>query len=284
MKTIFVNSEGEVRAVWKIAVVFVIYILFTIIFGTVAAVLLQQHVIREASFYWVLLYLGPLVTIASVYCTLKIVDRKKLRDIGFADRHHGFGDFGYGFLLGAAAMTLIFLVLYATGQISLEKGLLHPTISLAFLQGLLFYSLVAVSEELLFRGYLVTALLQTKSIKIAVIGSSAFFSIAHSLNPHVTVVGLTNIFLVGVLFAVMFLKTGSLWMPIGYHLSWNFFQGSVFGFPVSGTTANGVYEVSEFQEGWLSGGAFGPEGGILTTIATALVLIVVWRSPGRTVP
>ena len=70
------------------------------------------------------------------------------------------------------------------------------------------------------------------------------FQLAHGTNPNVSVLGLVNIALVGILFAYMFDATKSLWLPIGYHITWNYFQGNVFGFAVSGTTPHGIYNVS----------------------------------------
>ena len=92
----------------------------------------------------------------------------------------------------------------------------------------------------------------------------------HGMNPNVSILGL-NIALVGILFAYMFVATNSLWLPIGYHITWNYFQGNVFGFPVSGTTPNGIYGVEVVAgRDWLTGGAFGLEGGLM---ATLLILV-----------
>ena len=73
--------------------------------------------------------------------------------------------------------------------------------------------------------------------------SAVVFSLAHGMNPNVGIFGLVNIALVGILFAYMFDATKSLWLPIGYHITWNYFQGNVFGFAVSGTTAHGMYAI-----------------------------------------
>ena len=104
--------------------------------------------------------------------------------------------------------------------------------------------------------------------------SALIFSIAHGLNPNVSILGLVNIALVGILFAYMFDVTKSLWLPIGYHITWNYFQGNVFGFAVSGTSPNGIYVV-EIAEGrdWLTGGAFGLEGGLAATLLILLGFI-----------
>ncbi len=64
-------------------------------------------------------------------------------------------------------------------------------------------------------------------------------------------------------------------MPIGYHIAWNFFQGNVFGFNVSGTTVHGIYNIYALKNNVLTGASFGPEGGILTTIVIVIGLLIV---------
>ena len=110
---------------------------------------------------------------------------------------------------------------------------------------------------------------------VVYIVSSLIFGVAHLLNPNVAVLGIINIFLVGLLFAYMYDKTKSLWMPIGYHITWNYFQGNVFGFPVSGTTPHGLYGIDvSMGNNWLTGGSFGLEGGLLATLMIVLGFVV----------
>jgi membrane protease YdiL (CAAX protease family) len=95
--------------------------------------------------------------------------------------------------------------------------------------------------------------------------------------------GLLNIFLVGLLFAYMFYKSGSLWMPVGYHITWNFFQGNIFGFPVSGTEPSGIYTIINTKDNLITGGGFGPEGGILATavIIICALFVFIYCAPER---
>ena len=129
------------------------------------------------------------------------------------------------------------------------------------------FILVGVSEEMFFRGYVMSTMASRGNKKwVIYVASAVIFSIAHGLNPNVSILGLTNIALVGILFAYMFFATNSLWLPIGYHITWNYFQGNVFGFPVSGTTPHGIYGVDVAAgRDWLTGGAFGLEGGLMAT-------------------
>jgi membrane protease YdiL (CAAX protease family) len=92
----------------------------------------------------------------------------------------------------------------------------------------------------------------------------------HGMNLNVTVIALINIFLVGLLFAYMTIKSENLWMAIGYHITWNYFQGNIFGFEVSGNVVEGVYSTKSVTESVINGGKFGPEGGL---IVTAIILL-----------
>nr|WP_272509134.1 CPBP family intramembrane glutamic endopeptidase [Clostridium ganghwense] len=175
-------------------------------------------------------------------------------------------------------MTLIFIVLLVTGNISLINSLLKPKFTQNTLWGIFLFIIVAINEETMCRGYILNTLNQMGKPWLSAGISSAVFAALHLGNPNVEFVGILNIFLVGMLFSFMYIRTKSLWMPIGYHLTWNYFQGNVFGFPVSGTSgATGIYRIGELKENILTGGFFGPEAGILATVVLALGFLVVWK-------
>src|SRR5699024_486056 len=112
---------------------------------------------------------------------------------------------------------------------------------------------VGIEEEVLARGFIIRTMAQRRNKKWLIYDVSAvIFSAMHLMNANVTLAGLLNIVLVGLLFAYMFDVTKSLWMPIGFHMMWNYFQGVVFGFPVSGMSTSSVYplEIKEGQELW----------------------------------
>ncbi|MGH4119264.1 CPBP family intramembrane glutamic endopeptidase [Clostridium sp.] len=73
------------------------------------------------------------------------------------------------------------------------------------------------------------------------------FSVMHSLNPSMSIISYLNLFLVALLFAYMFLKSNNFWLPIGYHITWNYFQGNIFGFQVSGQSTERILKrISDF--------------------------------------
>jgi len=213
--------------------------------------------------------------IIAVYAFWRIFDKKPIRDLGFTNPLVHKKDFFIGLAFGAISISTVFIILKLTGQIEVSNGLFNPDLSIVLFSDLLLFIMVGISEELFSRGYCMTVLKQTGSPAAMVIISACIFSVIHSLNPNITIVGFINIFLVGVLFAFMFLKRGNLWLPIGYHITWNYFQGSVFGFQVSGLDIHGMYHVKLNSQNIINGGLFGPEGGIVTTFVLILSIIAI---------
>src|SRR5690625_4311145 len=129
-----------------------------------------------------------------------------------------------------------------------------------------------------FRSYVMKIIAERGNKKCVIyVVSALVFSLVHGGNPNVSLLGLINIALVGLLFAYMFDVTNSLLLPIGYHITWNFFQGAVFGFPVSGIAPYGMYKI-DVSNGidFLTGGTFGLEGGVLATILILLGFIATY--------
>ena len=148
---------------------------------------------------------------------------------------------------------------------------------LQFIPLLLAWSIQGHAEELLARGYLFSSLAAKHSIPLGILISSIFFCLIHLGNDGLSLIPILDLTLFGVLAALYYLKTGSIWGISGAHAAWNCFQGNVFGFPVSGTDAGPAF-ISVKQQGpdWLSGGAFGVEGSIISVTAQALV--IAWLS------
>jgi len=218
-------------------------------------------------------FLGVLLTVL----IMTKFKKQAMKNMGWTDFWKRKGELAFGLILGFASITIIFLILWATGQIYFEHIRWHFSWSL--LLGLITFIFVALNEELFFRGYIISILRQTHSKVVIYLVSAVIFSCAHIMNDNVKLLGLINIVLIGLLFAYMFLKTNRLWMPVGYHLTWNFFQGNVWGFHVSGTTTTSVLQ-PEIRNTILTGGGFGPEAGLLTTIVIIVGFFVV-RTWGR---
>ena len=180
-------------------------------------------------------------------------------------------------------MGLIFLTEGALGWLRIRDFAWNATIA-TLGEALLLWALVAWNEELLFRGYLLVNLRDGLNTPWAVVLSSLLFAVAHGQNPHMGWPALLGLVLAGLFLADGWLTTGRLWLPLGLHLGWNLFEGTVFGFPVSGMTFPSLVVSDIHGPTLLTGGAFGPEAGLLLVPALALGAWLMHRranEPGR---
>jgi len=138
------------------------------------------------------------------------------------------------------------------------------------------YILVGWNEELLFRGYQLQTLASGLNLFWAVFISSAVFGVSHLLTPNATWVGVVGIFFAALFLAYSYVRTHQLWLSIGLHVGWNFFEGVVFGFPVSGSD---IYSIIRHQvtgpELW-TGGIYGPEAGLIILPGLVVGMVLVY--------
>lgn len=139
--------------------------------------------------------------------------------------------------------------------------------------------LAGVCEELIFRGAVFRLLEEGFGTLVAVVANAAIFGLIHAGNPGATPASTVAIALeAGVLLALAYTATRSLWLPIGIHFGWNFTEGGVFGAAVSGHGETGAILTRFHGPAWLTGGAFGPEASIpavVVCLVTALALLVL---------
>ena len=147
---------------------------------------------------------------------------------------------------------------------------------------LLIFALGSWQEELLSRGYWLQNLSEGLNRSLGVLLSSAVFALVHVLNPNLSWLAFVGLFLSGLFLAYGYLRTNQLWLPIGLHLGWNFFEGTVFGFPVSGQYFYQLIRQSVSGPELITGGAFGPEAGlILLPILLLGTAGIYWYTLGR---
>jgi len=233
---------------------------------------------------------------------ISVVDRRYLRDIGLRPGRQWTVEFGVGLALGGLMAGAVVLVVLLAGAASIEgtlvtrEGDLLTDLPLAGGVGLgfVFFLLIATLEEIIFRGYLlvnvaegVRGLLGDRTAVLAGVAVTAvLFGLAHAFNPAASVVSVLSIGLFGLLLGAGHALTNSLAVPIGLHTAWNFALGPVFGLPVSGlTTGATLLDVVPDGPSVITGGAFGPEGGLVSlwALAVGAALLAVWyrRSTGE---
>ena len=250
------------------------------------------------SFGGVLLTVTSFLSVAlSVWVSGRWLDRRPLADFGLHLSPRWWADLGFGLALGALLMVGIFVVELAAGWVTITGTLqsLGNPFGLAILLALVRFIGVGIQEEMFSRGYHLRNLAEgfnlpfvgpRGALLLGYAGSSAIFGLLHAWNPNASIVSTINLVIAGLFLGLGYVLTGELAIPIGVHITWNFFQGNVFGFPVSGGASSTTFIA--IQQGgpeiW-TGGTFGPEAGLLGLLAIAVgsLLTVIWvqRQVGR---
>lgn len=252
---------------------------------------LQDVIFQQA------LVAGAIVTLIAVALSMwlaaRFIDRRRFADFGFHMNQSWWADLGFGLLLGALLMAAIFLLQWAAGWVTVvgtfQTAIPGQPFALALLQPIVLFLCIGIYEEMLARGYLLLNLSEGLNLRsigprgavlLAWLLSSAIFGLGHAINPNATFLSTANLVLAGLLLGLGYVLTGQLALPIGLHITWNLFQGTVFGFPVSGLHLSQATLIAIEQRGpdLLTGGAFGPEGGLLGTAGTLLsaMLLLLW--------
>ena len=181
-----------------------------------------------------------------------------------------------GLLTGIIMISAIALlsVCFGANKIALCKGINFGIILLYFLG----FFIQGMSEEFIFRGYLFTTVGGYHSVWTAVAVNSIAFSLAHILNPGFSVLPCINLILFGVFASLYMICFDDIWGVCGIHSIWNFMQGNFYGISVSGTgdTESVFRTTAHTSHSWLSGGEFGIEGSIFTTVILSAGIIIIF--------
>ena len=312
LKNIFWNQgERRIRAGWRYIIHLLLYEALLIGFmalmrplvvmkyGHIPTSVFEDPYVITAFIVVEELFIGIFLIGLSLWICGRFFDKRPLREFGLRLSRHWWGDLVFGLLLGGFLMTLIFLIEVWAGWVTITGFFTKPHLpDHSFFMGILpkiaMVIGVGIREELWIRGYQLTNLAEGFSgirfgkrggLILATIVTSILFGLFHTANPNATVVSTIFIMVGGLLLATGFILTGELAIPIGLHITWNFFQNTIFGFPVSGFNAYPAYFIALEQNGpeLMTGGNFGPEAGLLGLGAMMLgILITVgwvrWRT------
>ncbi len=196
-----------------------------------------------------------------------------LRGLGLAWNVRAGRDLLAGIAIAALAMLGIFLIEVAVGAVTTSpRQQSWGELGSWFLGK----SAASLKEEILMRGLLLSGLVLVLKGRrtLAILVSAIAFGCIHLSNPGASPLSVLGNTLGGVIYGMAFLLSGSLWLAVGLHVAWNFVQGPLLGFPVSGIAAGGLQQVHDAGPAWLSGGAYGPEAG-LVGIAFRFVIIAM---------
>lgn len=295
LKNIFIRkSDNKLRFIWRfglilgigqivgkwlgVAILYFIALFFAFVKGTVIPA-------DSPMMFGLSLLIEKIIMLALVTFFIYKVDKKSLKHLGISLNKylHSIKEFFVGSLIGAISMTLIVLIFIILKLIKVENIELTDINNPPFLAFLVYttvlFLLVAFQEELMCRAYMICDLSGQKSI-IAIAIPAVIFALLHIGNPQfsfdtqrktlITLIAIFNILLIGLVLGAYFLLTKNFWLIVGIHFSWNFVQGSILGFNVSGLESKeglmNLHLSSRLSDYLFTGGRIGPEGGIVVSI------------------
>ena len=276
----FLTRHRELRSGWKILLFVMITAAGAI--GVSVTVGRLLHGVPGADEF-----LALAVAFAASWAMTRWINRKPLSAIGLWVHPRAMQELGIGLLLGFLMMTGIVIVQLASGYLTvtwraMPWGEAAGTATLACV----FFALAAMTEELLFRGYPFQTLIQGITALPAIIVMSGIFGIAHAMNPHADTSQHRQRDPRRDLAVARLSENPKFVASLGLHFAWNFTQTTVYGFPTSGLqfVDRTLWVVGQTGPDWITGGSFGPEGGVLATLALLAGTWYVMKSRALSVP
>ena len=266
------HSFCKETKLWKWALLFVGGIaLFFILYGCGLA----AETVRTP---WgkILTYIsGAALTIAAYILAVGWTEKRQVDELSW---HNAPAHVGRGLLVGVGFFVVVTAIFYVSGMYHVSG--LNPDL----VQLLVCFSaflLTGVCEEVIFRGIIFRMIAERWNAAVALAVSALLFGAAHLTNPDATLWSALAIAIeAGLLLGAAYMASGSLWFPIGIHWAWNFMEGNVFGFDVSGMAPDfSLLDSDVTGPAILSGGAFGAEASLITVVlGLAISILFIRRS------
>jgi membrane protease YdiL (CAAX protease family) len=286
MRNIFINEFGRLRSGWRslifVAAFIALIFLITSVLRVVFIFIGPRGSSNVAQFIAELIFRFGLLAAAlgAGYFCARYLEGLPWRSLGLTFHTGWLRDLLFGCAIGFASLVVAVAIaskgfhfsLGDTGWSSIVKSMIGSGV-------LLFVA--ALAEEAMFRGYGLQTLSRAKLAWLGVLLTSVPFGLAHLTNPNV-VRGVTfaNTALAGIWLAAAYLRTRSLWLPLGVHWAWNWALGWFFGLPISGLqlVSTSLLQTQDNGPKWLTGGSYGVEGGVACTIALILFTAFLWKT------
>jgi membrane protease YdiL (CAAX protease family) len=289
---IFINKAGRLRSGWRLIIFIVVaYFLGHMLFRAIPYVLAlalgpstSQSILESNWGHLLQAVVLFVVALLAGWACGAALEGLPFRALGWTTHRGWLRDLLAGSLVGIASLLVAAALATVTGgfRFALNSSESFPSIGKTLILSCLFFVIAGAAEEMMFRGYPLQTMTRARLAWVAIVITSALFASAHLDNPNV-VPGFTfiNTALAGVWLAVAYLRTRSLWFPLGIHWSWNWTLGAALGLPVSGIeklTPAPLLRVTDAGPAWLTGGAYGIEGGAACTVALLLSTVFIWRT------
>jgi membrane protease YdiL (CAAX protease family) len=286
----FVNQDGHLRSGWRLAIFAVAFLICVqlselFLLWSFSGVLRRSaSEVAHSNWGFATGHGALLISAALVgWACGKLFEELPLRALGCLPQRGWLKNFGIGSALGAASLFLAALLATVTRGIHFRLDTAGAqSIGMTVVTSALIFVFAAAAEEMLFRGYALQTFVRANLAWVGILLTSVPFAAAHLKNPNV-VPGFTflNTALAGLWLAVAYLRTRSLWLPLGLHWSWNWAQASLLGLPVSGIDRIApapLLRAINAGPDWLTGGTYGIEGGAACTVALLISTAIIWRT------
>jgi len=268
-------DEPRLRAGWRL----LIQTLLLFVLGAIVSIAGGFLGIFSGSLLWGQILNFVIVT-GSVYIARRWLDKRSFESLGLKIDRRTLLDVLAGIGITFLQMGFIYVVMLGLGWLTFEGfAWKFDPISVVVSRVITFFIAFIFggwNEELLSRGYHLQTIASGLNLFWGVIISSAVFGLLHIFNPNATWVSAAGIFFAGVYLAYGYLRTKQLWLSIGLHIGWNFFEGVVFGFPVSGLDIYALTRIKVQGPALWTGGAFGPEAGLIVLPSLMLGAFLIY--------
>jgi membrane protease YdiL (CAAX protease family) len=289
MRQIFFNQFGRLRSGWR-ALIFcgaflAILLLITTVLRGIYVLLYQLGPLPRLDFLPDFIFRVSLLlaSLGAGYVCARWLEGLPWRSVGLTLHNGWLRDLVVGWVIGFVALAVAVGIAAAAGGLRFSFGgagailpLVRSLVGSAFI-----LCVAALAEEALFRGYPLQTFARAQLAWFGILVTLLFFGYVHLTNPNATL-GMTfiNTALAGLWLGVGYLRTRSLWFPLGLHWAWNWALGAFFGLPISGMTlvSHPVLKGNDLGPAWLTGGNYGIEGGIAGTIAMIIFTLFTWRT------
>lgn len=279
------KKERKRLPVWACILLFVVGFLVCLgVYGSIGLAVLALTMGVDARTPGLMVYIvteiGMLLSVLTPAVILLYLEGRPFSDLGLTLKGHGRG-LWYGLLLAAILYLVGFGLNLLMGDVEVTGFQFDP---INLLLTFVFFVLVAVTEEIMTRGYILGRLLHTHLNKfISLLLSAMIFAVMHLFNPNVAFLPMINLVLAGMMLGASYLYTRNLCFPISLHLFWNWFQGPILGYQVSGNElGTSLLTLRLPEENVLNGGAFGFEGSLICTVLMIIFTIgIIWWGEKR---
>ena len=267
---LWILAEFIIFVIIMVPITYGLNMAFTGIFHLGDSYNIAEHPLEILAIEYLPLFIASMI---SLFITHTLIFKRAWPATGFVRAWYSAGTIRAA-TLAVVILGLSFIGLYIVGYMAIEKIDFDATLFF----GLLILFIVQSSfEEVVSRSFMIPSITSRSNVWVALFISSALFAVLHLFNDNITVLSTLNIFLAGALLGILYIRYESIWPAISFHAAWNFFQGSFFGFEVSGNEVYSYLDTTETGPDLLTGGTFGFEGSIICTLLLIIYTAYLYK-------